>query len=208
MPEDNQPFTEDPHAPREEMRDQPQSEDGERDRQNKKKKDKKDKKEKPRSKWPLIALGIGIVVAIIAGVVYWLLTRNLEDTDDAYVDGRAIMVAPQVNGVVVALNVNDNQFVHKGDSLIEIDPRIYQASYDQAAGQVKATEAQLANARVSLDKQRVTAPAQLLSARGQLDQAKAQLIQAKAEYNRQHSIEKAATSQQNIDRADQGFLSA
>ena len=136
------------------------------------------------------------------------MTRNLEDTDDAYVDGRAIMVAPQVNGVVTALNVNDNQFVHKGDSLIEIDPRLYQASYDQAAGQVKATEAQLANARVALDKQRVTAPAQVLSAQGQLDQAKAQLIQAKAEYARQHGIEKAATSQQNIDKADQGFLSA
>jgi len=203
MPEDNQPFDQDPRAPQEESN--AQADGGER---GKTKKDKKDKKEKPHSKWPLIALAIGIVVAIIAGVVYWLMTRNLEDTDDAYVDGRAIMVAPQVNGVVTALNVNDNQFVHKGDSLIEIDPRLYQASYDQAAGQVKATEAQLANARVALDKQRVTAPAQVLSAQGQLDQAKAQLIQAKAEYARQHGIEKAATSQQNIDKADQGFLSA
>ena len=203
MPEDNQPFDQDPRAPQEESN--AQADGGER---GKTKKDKKDKKEKPHSKWPLIALAIGIVVAIIAGVVYWLMTRNLEDTDDAYVDGRAIMVAPQVNGVVTALNVNDNQFVHKGDSLIEIDPRLYQASYDQAAGQVKATEAQLANARVALDKQRVTAPAQVLSAQGQLDQAKAQLIQAKAEYARQHGIEKAATSQQNLDKADQGFLSA
>jgi len=203
MPEDNQPFDQDPRAPQEESN--AQADGGER---GKKKKDKKDKKEKPHSKWPLIALAIGIVVAIIAGVVYWRMTRNLEDTDDAYVDGRAIMVAPQVNGVVTALNVNDNQFVHKGDSLIEIDPRLYKASYDQAAGQVKATEAQLANARVALDKQRVTAPAQVLSAQGQLDQAKAQLIQAKAEYNRQHVIEKAATSQQNIDKADQAFLSA
>jgi len=203
MPEDNQPFNEDPRAPQSESN--AQADGGVR---GKKKKDKKDKKETPHSKWPLIALAIGIVVAVIAGVVYWLMTRNLEDTDDAYVDGRAIMVAPQVNGVVTALNVNDNQFVHQGDALIEIDPRLYQASYDQAAGQVKATEAQLANARVALDKQRVTAPAQVLSAQGQLDQAKAQLIQAKAEYNRQHSIEKAATSQQNIDKADAGFLSA
>jgi membrane fusion protein (multidrug efflux system) len=177
-----------------------------------KKKDRKDKKdkaeEKPRSRWPLIALGIGIVVAIIAGVVYWFMTRNLEDTDDAYTDGRAIMVAPQVSGTVTALEVNDNQFVHKGELLIEIDPRLFQASYDQAVGQVKATEAQLANARVALDKVRVTAPAQLLAAQGQLDEAKGNLVQAKAEHQRQHSIERAATSQQNIDKADAGLLQA
>jgi membrane fusion protein (multidrug efflux system) len=168
----------------------------------------KGEKDKPRSRWPLIALAIGIVVAIIAGVTYWFLTRNQESTDDAYTDGRAIMVAPQVSGTVTALDVNDNQFVHKGDVLIEIDPRTFQASYDQAAGQIKATEAQLADARVSLDKTRTTAPAQVLAAQGQLDQAKAQLTQAKAEYARQHAIERAATSQQNIDKADASFLQA
>jgi membrane fusion protein (multidrug efflux system) len=167
-----------------------------------------DKPEKPHSRWPLIALGIGILIVLIAGVVYWLMTRNEESTDDAYTDGRAIMVAPQVSGIVLALKVDDNQFVHQGDPLIEIDPRLFQAAVDQAAGQVRATEAELANARVALDKARVTAPAQLLAARGQLDQAKAQLVQAKAEYSRQHSIERAATSQQNIDKADAGFLQA
>ena len=167
-----------------------------------------DKADKPRSRWPLIALVVAIVIAVIAGLVYWLLTRNQESTDDAYTDGRAIMVAPQVTGTVTALDVDDNQFVHRGDTLIEIDPRTFQAAYDQAAGQEKATEAELADARVSLDKTHTTAPAQVLAAQGQLDQAKAQLIQAKAEYARQHAIERAATSQQNIDKADAAYQQA
>jgi membrane fusion protein (multidrug efflux system) len=109
---------------------------------------------------------------------------------------------------VTVLAVNDNQFVHKGDLLIEIDPRQYQAAREQAAGQVKATEAQLANARVALDKERVTAPAQLLSAQGQWAQAQAQLTQTKAEYHRQHSVDQAATTQQNVDRANASFEQA
>jgi membrane fusion protein, multidrug efflux system len=219
MPEDNPAQNEGSNDVREPRSDK--GWDGDRVREKKDENDKKDDHEKdgdetggdekdehPRSRWPLIALGVAIVIAIIVGIVFWFMTRNLEDTDDAYTDGRAIMVAPQINGTVIALNVNDNQFVHKGDSLIEIDPRVYQASYDQAAGQVKSTEAQLANARVALEKTRVTAPAQVLSAQGQLDQAKGQLIQAKAEHARQHTIERAATSQQNIDRADAGLLQA
>ena len=89
--------------------------------------------EQHRSRWPLIALGIGIVIAIIAGVIYWFMTKDQADTDDAYTDGRAVMIAPQASGYVTVLAVNDNQFVHKGDLLIEIDPRQYQAAREQAA---------------------------------------------------------------------------
>jgi membrane fusion protein (multidrug efflux system) len=201
MPQDSRPHRKD----RSEERDDDRSH---ADQDADKGKQGKDEQEKPRSRWPLIALAIGIVVALIAGVAYWLLTRNQESTDDAYTDGRAILVTPQISGTVVTLDVDDNQRVHRGDTLIEIDPRPFQASYDQAAGQVKATDAQLADARVSLDKTRTTAPAQVLAAQGSLDQAKAQLIQAKAEYSRQHAIERAATSQQNIDKADAGYQQA
>ena len=40
-----------------------------------------------------------VVLAIIAGVAYWLLTRNLESTDDAYTDGNAIAYAAEGVGV-------------------------------------------------------------------------------------------------------------
>src|SRR4051812_34199911 len=55
--------------------------------------------EKPpekRTRWPLIALGIVIVLGLIGGAIYWWLTRNQISTDDAYTDGRAVMNAPHV----------------------------------------------------------------------------------------------------------------
>jgi len=168
----------------------------------------KDQAPEKHSRWPLIALGIAIVVAIIAGTIWYFLTKDQMSTDDAYTDGRAVMVTPQVAGYVTKLAINDNQFVHQGDVLIEIDDRQYKASRDQSAGQVAATEAQLNNAKVALEKQRVTAPADLLAAQGQLDEAQAQLTQNQAEYKRQHSVDKAATTQQNVDKANAGLQQA
>src|ERR1700748_1548358 len=60
----------------------------------------------------IVTIGAGIVgLLIIAGVYYWFTTRNLESTDDAYTDGRAITIAAQVAGEVISLDVTDNQFV-------------------------------------------------------------------------------------------------
>ncbi len=168
----------------------------------------KDEAPEKHSRWPLIALGIAVVIAIIAGVVWYLMTKDQMSTDDAYTDGRAVMVTPQVSGYVTKLAINDNQFVHKDEVLLELDDRQYKASRDQAAGQVAATEAQLANAKVALEKQRVTAPADLLAAQGQLDEAQAQLTQTQAEYKRQHSVDKEATTQQNVDKANAGLQQA
>ena len=66
--------------------------------------------------------------------LYWYSTRNIESTDDAYTDGRAITIAPQVSGTVVSLDVTDNEFVQKGQPLIHIDPRQYENDREQAAG--------------------------------------------------------------------------
>ncbi len=75
---------------------------------------KKDDGKKPSTRWPLIILAIVVVLAAIGGGVWWFLHRDQTNTDDAYTDGRAVMIAPQVNGYVTQLAVNDNQFVHKG----------------------------------------------------------------------------------------------
>jgi membrane fusion protein (multidrug efflux system) len=156
-------------------------------------------KEHKRSVWPLVLLGVAIVIAAIVGLIYWLATRNEETTDDAYTDGRAVLIAPHVSGYVTVLAVDDNQLVHKGDLLVQIEPRDYIASRDQAAGQVLAAEAQLDNAKTALEKALTVYPAQLALAQGQLEQARGRLFQAQAEYHRQHTIDRAATTQQSVD---------
>ncbi len=154
-----------------------------------------------RSRWPLIALGVVIVVAAIGAAIYWFLHRGQETTDDAYTDGRAVVISAKVGGYVAQLAVNDNQFVHEGDLLVQIEQKDYAAARDQAAGQMAAVAAQLDDARVSLAKAQTTYPAQLKQAQGQQLEAQGRLYQAQREFDRQHHIDRAATTQQSVDSA-------
>ena len=167
-----------------------------------------DEPSKPRRRWPLVALIVVVLVAAIAGGIYWYLTRNQTDTDDAYTDGRAVMIAPKVSGYVVTLAVNDNAFVHAGDLLVQIDPRDYTAARDQARGALIVALAQLNSVRVALDKARVDYPAQRSNAEAQLASARAALQRANLDYHRQHAVAAAATTQEQVDTADASQLQA
>ncbi|WP_250503404.1 MULTISPECIES: HlyD family secretion protein [unclassified Caballeronia] len=161
-----------------------------------------DKARKKPGKKPLIILGVVVVVLAIGAFVWWFLTRNQVSTDDAYTDGDAVTIAPKVSGYVVTMHIDDNRFVHKGDLLIRIDPRDYQAQLDQANAQLGLAQAQLHAAQTQLEVARVQYPAQLAEAQAQELNARANLAQASAAYERQHSVDIRATSQQNIDTAD------
>ena len=63
-----------------------------------------------------------------------------------------VVVRAQVDGKLIELNFTDGQDVRKGDILARIDPVTYQAQYDQAVGKKAQDEAQLANARIDLDR--------------------------------------------------------
>ncbi|RAS22312.1 HlyD family secretion protein [Paraburkholderia bryophila] len=161
-----------------------------------------DKKRKKPSKEPLIILAVVVILLAIVAFIWWFATRNELTTDDAYTDGNAITMAPKVSGYVVQLAVNDNVYVHKGDLLIVIDKRDYQAQVDQAQAQVGLAKAQLNAAQVQLDIARIQYPAQYRQAKAQTSSAEANLKQAQAAYVRQHAVDQRATSQQNIDTAD------
>jgi membrane fusion protein (multidrug efflux system) len=108
----------------------------------------------------------------------------------------------------VKLEVNDNVYVHKGQLLVEIDPREYRAQVEQAQAQLGLADAQLQSAQVQLDIARVRYPAEYRQAQAQTASALADLHQAQAEYNREHNVDTRATSQQNIDAADAKQASA
>ena len=63
-----------------------------------------------------------------------------------------VTVHPQINGPLVKIAFTEGQMVKRGDLLVLIDPRPYQAAVDQAAGQLKRDQAALANAKVDLDR--------------------------------------------------------
>ena len=169
--------------------------------------DKKDKdgddgqKKKPKSRTPIIILIVIAVIAIIGGLIFWLMTRNQESTDDAYTEGNAVSIAPKVSGYVVENRINDNVFVHAGDLLLKIDPRDYIVACDQAQANLDAAVAQETGAEVDLHTTKVRAPANLAQAMAQLAQARANLAQSENDSKRQHGVDPRATTQTNVDQA-------
>jgi multidrug efflux system membrane fusion protein len=63
-------------------------------------------------------------------------------------------ITPQANGVLTAVHYSEGQFVQKGDALIDIDQRPYQAQLLQAEGALERDTNILAQARMDLDRYR------------------------------------------------------
>ena len=168
-----------------------------------KKADDEDPKQAERRKKARPFVRVGIVLVLLAliagGFYYWWSNKDLEDTDDAYTDGRAVTIAPHVAGYVTKLAVNDNEFVHQGQLLIEIDQRDYIAARDQAQAQLGTAEAQVRSQQQATEVAKVTFPAQLQQAHANLDSAKAAQFKAQTDFNRQHRIDRAATTQADVD---------
>src|SRR5271166_2425172 len=128
-----------------------------------------DGKAPPKRKRSLLLLGFLVVAAVIGASAYlYFSTLNIQSTDDAYTDGRAVTISPQVSGQVVALDVTDNQFVRKGQPLIHIDPQQYAQDRDSAEGALQVAKAQLAGLKLGAEIARKNFPAQLEQAVAQL----------------------------------------
>jgi membrane fusion protein, multidrug efflux system len=162
-------------------------------------KDESKDKKKPRSKKPLYIVAAIVVVGVVIGFIFWFARRNELRTDDAYTDGNVVTMAPKVSGYVVALNINDNVRVRQGDLLLRIDARDYVAAQQQAQAALELAQAQLKSAQDALRIARVQFPAQLISARAQQQAAVASFEQAQRQYQRQHEVDRRATTQESID---------
>jgi len=63
-------------------------------------------------------------------------------------------ISSQVNGIVVAVHYTEGQLVRKGDPLVDIDPRPYQAMLLQAQGSLERDQNLLAQAQMDLERYR------------------------------------------------------
>src|SRR3974390_1463247 len=71
-------------------------------------------------------------LVLVAALWLWRHLSSYESTDDAQADVHLYPVSARVAGYVVRVNVNDNQWVNKGDVLVEIDPTDYQVALSEA----------------------------------------------------------------------------
>src|SRR5882672_5535591 len=99
----------------------------------------------------LITLGTVAVAALLAWAM-WEAYMVAPWTRDGTVRVHVVTMAPEVAGRIVKLPVADNQFVHKGDELFEIEPADYRIALEQAQAQAQRDAAALDYARANEDR--------------------------------------------------------
>jgi multidrug resistance efflux pump len=146
--------------------------------------------------FPLLITLAVVAVAVVLGRAMWDAYMGAPWTRDGTVRAYVVTMAPQVAGQIVELPVKDNQFVHKGDLLMVIDPTNYKiaVSLSEAALQQAQVDAQnaekeakrrleLSNLAVTVEQQQ-TFETSAIAAQAQTQQAQANLEQARVNLQR------------------------
>src|SRR5437763_1423547 len=145
---------------------------------------------------PLLITLVVIAAAVVLGRAMWDTYMGAPWTRDGTVRAYVVTMAPEVAGRIVELPVRDNQFVHKGDLLMVIDPTNFKIAVSLAEAAVQQAQANMRNAaRQSQRRQALTDLAvtgeeketfatSAVSAQAQYQQAQANLQQARVNLER------------------------
>ncbi|MDA6070483.1 HlyD family secretion protein [Flavobacterium sp. AC] len=144
----------------------------------------------------LITIIACILVAsgIILGIWFYVFNRNHEETNDAQVEQYVTPIMSRITGYVQEVRFDENQFVHKGDTLVIIDNREYKSKLNVALADVQSAK----QSSVVAEKNVATTASSTAIGESQLAAAKTNLWKTKLEYERYQALVKdeAATSQQ------------
>jgi len=136
----------------------------------------------------LIALAL---IALSGGSAFIYYSELSRSTENAYINADVVNVAAQVSGRVTAVYIKDNEHVHKGDPLFDIDPEPFVIALSRA-------QADLALARQAERQDN----AEISVARAQVAQAESDLANARTSYMRdQQLVARHFLSQQSLDDA-------
>jgi len=144
----------------------------------------------------LITVIASILVAsgIILGIWFYVFNSNHEETNDAQVEQYVTPIMSRITGYVQEVRFDENQFVHKGDTLVVIDNREYKSKLNVALADVQSAK----QSSVVAERNVATTASTTTIGESQLAAAKTNLWKTKLEYERYQALVKdeAATSQQ------------
>jgi membrane fusion protein (multidrug efflux system) len=179
---------------------------------------------KSRLKWILIAVLLVVVLAL--GIPWVVKILGTVSTDDAYVNGHVTFVAPRVAGQVSRVLVDDNNRVHRGDLLVQLDkePLQVQVSIAQTAladaqadlafaqAQTRGLEGQTRSLRFALDHAIEDVNNQVALLRSKVaivNSQNATLAKAQADYTRALPlVDSGAITKEELDRRKEELLIA
>ena len=159
--------------------------------------------------WP--ATGV-LAVLLFFGLDYLVTAFTHESTDDAFIEGHVVSIAPRISGQVSAVHVLDNQMVRSNDLLVEIDPADYSTTASQKQSSADAQEANYKVVLAALDLMSVkvaTAEATADQSKADADAAQATDARAQADFQRSQELRKQNTiSSQEFDAAQAAISEA
>jgi multidrug resistance efflux pump len=140
-----------------------------------------------------------LIAVAIAAPLSWAMWNTYMATPwtrDGTVRAYVVTMAPEVFGRIVQLPVADNQFVHKGDLLMVIDPTNYKIAVELADAAVQQAEASIQN----IDAQVAVQQAQVTASQAQVKQAQAALTFAQQQATRYDDLAQKGWSPVQIEQ--------
>jgi len=130
-----------------------------------------------------------------------LIARAVVADVPVYVDGigtvqalNTVSIKPMVDGPLMSVRFHEGEDVKAGDVLAQIDPRTYQAAFDQAVAKKAQDEANLRNAQLDLTRYEKLAKTQYTTAQ-QADTQRSMVAQLEAQVRQdQAQIDSARTN--------------
>jgi membrane fusion protein (multidrug efflux system) len=182
---------------------------------------------RPKLSWLLLVCVVGAGVSF----GYWLVfLRNRVSTDDAYVTADSAAVSSRVAGTISQLMAENDDRVTEGATLVELDPKDYQAEVDKQRAALARIEAEIRASEVNVNLTNSQTVAQLEASQATLQAARdkeqelrhrlaeleqnrtaaeADLQHAKRDFERYANLFKeGAGSEQQRDRASTAFKKA
>ncbi len=133
---------------------------------------------------PLLITLATVALAAVFGWAMWEAYMGGPWTRDGTVRTYVVRMAPEVAGRIVELPVIDNQFVHKGDLLLEIEPTDYRIALDLADAAVHQAQANAQNIEAQITVQQ----AQVSASQAKVEQEQAALTFAEQQAARYRDL--------------------
>ena len=153
----------------------------------------------------VIVPAITAVIFFLAGIYFMIHSIYYQSTDDAFVEGHIVSIAPRVSGPVEQMLIDDNMPVKKGQLLIVIDPNDYEVKLAQ-------TKAKLAEAKAALnisEKDITRSKSELQESSHDVASTSSKLDFAKKDYKRYSEMYKEGiSSKQDYDSSKTGLTVA
>ena len=160
------------------------------------------KEGKPWFRRPGVIIGGALALALIVvlGALWWWHESGIETTDDAFLEAHVVYVSPQIAGQVTQVLVDDNQAVHAGQPLAEIDPAQLHLALQRALATRQQAQTALGQANAGV----AVARASLAQANADVASAAATAVRAQQDlerYQTLRSVNPRAVARSTVDEA-------